>query len=280
MREGRRLKSIDPFAAIAPFVMVERSDSQNSITDFFKVEGAEAFIRELRKEGYDSIGFLHVLIAAYVRMLAKYPKINRFIRGQRIYSRYEIVINMAIKRTMTIDENETTIKMHFKPSDTIFDVYNEVNRVLKKAYEAETDTDSAARVLNYTPRLMKKLIMWNLKLLDYFDLLPSALIEASPFHGSMFLTNVASLNIPPVRHHLYNFGNVPVFIAFGAKRNVERIDKDGNVIRYRVIDFIANLDDRTCEGFYYAQAMKQLKRLIENPEVLREAPEKIEEDVR
>lgn len=280
MREGRRLKSIDPFVAIAPFVMVERSDSQNSITDFFKVEGAEAFIRELRQEGYDSIGFLHVLIASYVRMIAKYPKINRFIRGQRIYSRYEIVINMAIKRTMTIDENETTIKMHFKPSDTIFDVYNEVNRVLKRAYEAETDTDSAARVLNYTPRLMKKFIMWNLKLLDYFDLLPSALIEASPFHGSMFLTNMASLNIPPVRHHLYNFGNVPVFIAFGAKRHIERIDKDGNVIRSRVIDFIANLDDRTCEGFYYAKAMKHLKKLIENPEVLRDVPEKIEEDIR
>lgn len=68
---------------------------------------------------------------------------------------------MAIKRTMTIDENETTIKMYFKPSNTIFGVYKEVNDVLKIAYEDETDTDIAARVLNYyaeTMKYLKKLI--------------------------------------------------------------------------------------------------------------------------
>ena len=35
-----------------------------------------------------------------------------------------------------------------------------------------------------------------------------------PFHGSMIVTTSA-LGIPPIYHHLYNFGNLPVFLAFG-----------------------------------------------------------------
>ena len=81
MREGRRIKSIDPFAAIIPFIMVERSDSQNSITDSFDVSGAEKLIAELRQQGYDAIGILHIIIASYVRAISQFPKINRFIRG-------------------------------------------------------------------------------------------------------------------------------------------------------------------------------------------------------
>ncbi len=280
MREGRRIKSVDPFTSIIPFIMVERSDSQNSITESFDVSGAEKLISELRQQGYDAIGILHIIIASYVRTVSQYPKINRFIRGQRLYARNGIAVNVTIKRKMNLEDNETTIKLHFNPADTLFDVYDKLNAALKKAYEEDTDTDNAARVIGYIPRLLKKFTMWVLKTLDYFDLLPSSLIEASPFHGSLFITNMASLNIPPVRHHLYNFGNIPVFIAFGAKRHVQRFDRDGNLERYKVVDFIANLDDRICEGFYYAQCLKSLKKCMENPSCLTVPPESVVEDVR
>ncbi len=280
MREGRRIKSIDPFAAIIPFIMVERSDSQNSITDSFDVSGAEKLIAELRQQGYDAIGILHIIIASYVRAISQFPKINRFIRGQRIYARNGVVVNMTVKRKMNLDDNETTIKLHFNPSDTLFDVYQKLNDALKIAYEGDTDTDDAARIIGYIPRLLKKFTMWILKTLDYFGMLPSVLVEASPFHGSLFLTNMASLNIPPVRHHLYNFGNIPAFVAFGAKRHVQRFDRDGNLIRSKVVDFIVNLDDRICEGFYYAQALKCFKKCLENPSCLTLPPEQIIDDVR
>ena len=63
MKEGRRLKSLDPFTTIVPYIMVERSDSQNTINESFDVSGAEALIRRLRQDGYDSIGILHIIIA-------------------------------------------------------------------------------------------------------------------------------------------------------------------------------------------------------------------------
>ena len=275
VKEGRR-RRLDPFSAIIPYIMVQRNDAQNHIEISFETANAEAMIRELRQEGYDSIGMLHILIAAYVRTVSQRPAVNRFIRGQKIYARNDIVVNLAVKKKMSLEGVETTIKMHFKPEYTIFDVYDVVNDALKEVYEeADTSVDKVANVINYIPGLIKKGVISLLKTMDYFGLIPSFLIEASPFHGSLFITNMASLNIPAIMHHLYNFGNVPLFIAFGAKRGDLFLDEDGSVRKRRVIDLVLNMDERICDGYYYASAMKMLKKYLTNPEDLREPPKEI-----
>ena len=275
VKEGRRLR-LDPFSAIIPYIMVQRNDAQNHIEISFETANAEAMIRELRQEGYDSIGMLHILIAAYVRTVSQRPAVNRFIRGQKIYARNDIVVNLAVKKKMSLEGVETTIKMHFKPEYTIFDVYDVVNDALKEVYEeADTSVDKVANVINYIPGLIKKGVISLLKTMDYFGLIPSFLIEASPFHGSLFITNMASLNIPAIMHHLYNVGNVPLFIAFGAKRGDLFLDEDGSVRKRRVIDLVLNMDERICDGYYYASAMKMLKKYLTNPEDLREPPKEI-----
>ena len=95
MKEGRRLKSLDPFTTIVPYIMVERSDSQNTINDSFDVAGAETLVRRLRSEGYDSIGILHIVLAAYVRAVSQRPAVNRYIRGQKIYARNGIGLSLG-----------------------------------------------------------------------------------------------------------------------------------------------------------------------------------------
>ncbi len=284
MKEGRRIKTLNPFSTIIPYIMVERSDSQNTINDCFDVSGAEQLVRRLRTEGYDSIGILHIVIAAYVRALSQRPAVNRFIRGQKIYARNGIVINMAVKRKMSLEGDETTVKLKCNPSDTLIDIYHKFNELLLDTVSSEeseaNSTDTAARIIGYIPGLIKKWVIWFLKTLDYFGLLPSALINASPFHGSMFITSMASLNIPPIRHHLYNFGNVPVFIAFGAKRAELVLNEDGSVTKRRVVDFVANLDERICDGYYYASALKMFKKYLVSPEALLNPPEEVVEDIR
>ncbi len=283
MKEGRRLKSLNPFASIVPYIMVERSDSQNTITDCFDISGAEKLVRKLRTEGYDSIGILHIMLAAYVRAISQRPAVNRFIRGQKIYARNGIVINMAVKRKMSLDGEETTIKLKCDPSDTLIDIYHKFNKLLEENIgeeDSSNGTDLAAAIIGHIPGLIKKWVIWFLKLLDYFGLIPSAVLNVSPFHGSMFITSMASLNIPPIRHHLYNFGNVPVFIAFGAKRAELVLNEDGSVTKRRVVDFVANLDERICDGYYYASTLKMFKKYLVSPEGLLEPPAEVVEDVR
>ena len=265
--------------------MVERSDSQNTINDSFDVAGAETLVRRLRSEGYDSIGILHIVLASYVRAVSQRPAVNRFIRGQKIYARNGIVVNMAIKRKMSLDGQETTIKVRFEPTDTLIDVYHKFNKVLEENMKDDGSggnaTDVFAAIIGHIPGLVKKFIVWLLKLMDYFGLIPGYLIrEASPFHGSLFITSMASLNIRPIRHHLYNFGNVPLFLAFGAKRPELVLNEDGSVTKHRVVDFVFNIDERICDGYYFASAMKIFKKYLTAPEGLLEPPEQVIEDVR
>ena len=148
-----------------------------------------------------------------------------------------------------------------------------------RGLRGEGGGDKAARIVCYIPGIFKKLAIGTLRFLDYFGLLPRAVVNASPFHGSLFITNMASLNIPPIVHHLYNFGNVPVFIAFGAKRYEIVLDDEGNASKKRVIDFVANLDERICDGFYYASAMKLFIKYFKDPEELLYPPESVVDDI-
>ena len=285
IKEGRKIRTLAPYNMIIPYIMVHRHDSQNSIKTFVEVAGAESLVRKLRADGYDSIGILHVMIAAYIRALSQRPGVNRFIRGQRIWARNGIVVNMAIKRKMSLDGQETTIKVRFEPTDTLIDVYHKFNKVLEENMKDDGSggnaTDVFAAIIGHIPGLVKKFIVWLLKLMDYFGLIPGYLIrEASPFHGSLFITSMASLNIRPIRHHLYNFGNVPLFLAFGAKRPELVLNEDGSVTKHRVVDFVFNIDERICDGYYFASAMKIFKKYLTAPEGLLEPPEQVIEDVR
>ena len=52
----------------------------------------------------------------------------------------------------------------------------------------------------------------------------------------MYITSMGSLGIPPIYHHLYDFGNVPVFCAFGPKRKAYELEADGTAVSYTHLD--------------------------------------------
>ena len=277
--DGWKLHGIDPYDAVSPYIMVERCDAQNYFNDKIEITKVEQYVKEKRAEGYKNFGIMHVILAAYVRTISQKPYLNRFLSGQKVYARNSIQVNMAVKHELRPDETNTVIKVFFDPEDTAIDIYNKFNATYDKAFAGgENDFDGTARILNYIPGVIKKFVVWFLKLLDYFGLLPKALLNVSPFHGSMFITSMGSLGIPPIYHHLYNFGNVPVFIAFGAKRHVCELDLDGEVVRRRYVDYTVVVDERICDGFAYASGFKMFRRIFSNPWQLDEAPAEVVKD--
>ena len=225
---------------------------------------------------------MHIFIAAYARTISQYPGINRFIRGQRLYARNGIQICLTIKKQMKLNAPESVVKFHISPTDTLEDVYANINKELEenKKEGDQNNMDTAARLLVMLPSIALRSTVSFMKFLDYFGLLPNSLIKLSPFHGSMFISNLGSLGMPPIYHHLYNFGNLPMFITMGAKRTEYKVNRDGKTEKNRLIDFTLVCDDRICDGHYYSKAFKLLKKLIENPEQLFLPPEQVIEDIR
>ena len=280
--DGRRLRSLSPIFAVSPYIMKTRNTSQNFIEDHIEITNMERYIQEKRRAGLTQFGILHVILAAYARSCARYPGLNRFIAGQKIYSRdEEIEVAMTIKKEMHVDSPDTVIKVYFTPRDTARDVYERFSSKVREVKEApeNTDFDSLAKVFHLVPGLLLKFLVWLLGVLDYFGLLPRTLMRLSPFHGSLYITSMASLGIPPIYHHLYDFGNVPVFCSFGKKRRVWETQRDGGTVLRKYVDCNFVTDERIVDGFYFASVMRYLHNLLHDPWQLDQPPEEVIRDV-
>jgi len=281
--DGRRVRTLHPMAQITSYFQWERNICSNFFEESFEITHIDRYIRQKRREGLTDFGITHVLLAAYVRGIAKYPQLNRFIAGQKVYSRGDdIQYCMVIKKEMSVDSPDTSIKVHLNPSDTAVDVYNKLNAAIesvKATKELDSSLDGLIQYFNLIPSLLMKFLVWLLKLLDYFGLLPAFLLELSPFHGSLFFTSMGSLGIPPIYHHLYDFGNLPVFGAFGCKRKAVEVLEDGTIVNRKYVDVKFVLDERIVDGYYYATFFKYYRRLMRNPEILDNPPEEVVQDI-
>ena len=278
-RDGRRLRTLDGLHVATPFVMKDRNDACNQFAEEVNIDKADEFVREQLMAGNEGFSLLHVILAAYVRTISQYPYLNRFVSGQRIFARHKIEVLMVVKKAMNMDSPETSINVIFDPRDTVFDVYERFNEQVVKATTTKNETDGIAGFFGKLPRGIFKAAVSVIKSLDYVGLCPKILTESLPFWGSMIITSMGSLGIKPIYHHLYNLGNLPVFISYGTKRKVYELDKNGNVVTKKVVDLKVVTDERTCDGFQYATAFRAFKKYMENPSVLIDPPETVKEDI-
>lgn len=279
-KDKRRVRTAPSMLAITPFIMNTRVGAMNLMTDRFNVTNLDKYLKQKKAEGLANISAMHVIIAAYIRLVSQRPALNRFIRGQRIWTRRTIEVAITIKKEMTLESPDTVVKVIFDPSDTIYDVYEKLNGAIE-AYRAEPggDFDNTAGLLSRTPRFLLRGIVGLLRFLDYHDCMPKFLDGVSPFHCSMFITSMGSLGIPTIFHHLYDFGTCPVFIAFGSKKREYKLNPDGSMYKEQHIDMSFSLDERICDGFYYASALKLMKHLIRNPDELDTPPATVVDDI-
>lgn len=280
-KEGRLLRSLPAFAEFVPFIMPTRNDACNQYEESFEVSDVDRRLRKLRVDGYKGIGILHFIIAAYIRGVSMLPGMNRFIVGRRIYARDNIEVVMTVKRSLAIDATETTIKVVFEPTDTIFDVYRKMSEKIDeiKTVEGNNNTEDVAEAMCKAPRFLLRFALTILRIMDYFGWLPQSLLDASPFHGSMIITDLGSLRIGPIYHHIYNFGTLPVFISFGAKRHAYELDRHGNMVDRKYVDCKFVMDERTVDGHYYAQFLQAFRYICQHPEIVETPPSKVVEDV-
>lgn len=223
---------------------------------------------------------MNIIYAALIRILAERPQLNRFAMNGTLYARNQILVSLAIKKNLSDDGTETTIKLPFTGTENIFEIKEKLDKVI----EANKDTSTA----NSTDRLAKALSLVSngtlrraikfLSFLDRHGIMPKAVINASPFHTSVFLTNVGSLGIDSVYHHLYNFGTTSLFFAMGKKKKSFIYDDD-EIHEEKCITLAFVGDERICDGYYFANSFKLLSKYLRKPELLEEHAQ-VKEDIK
>ena len=280
-REGRLLRSLPGFAKFIPFIMPQRNDRFIHYEESFEVTELDRMLRKLRVEGYKGIGILHFMIAAHIRSLSMLPGANRFVVGRRIYARNNIEIIMTVKHAVTLNAPETSIKVEFEPTDTILDVYRKMNEAIDeiKSSDEFNGTEDFADTVARLPRFLLRFAITILRVMDYFGWLPQSLLSISPFHGTMIITDLGSLRIGPVYHHIYNFGTLPCFVAFGAKYHKYELNRRGEMEDHKYIDCKFVLDEGIVDGHYWSKLLLAYRYMFEHPDILISPPSKVVEDV-
>ncbi len=278
--DGRRLDNIDPIVRFMPFIMKTRNDAQNMASVSVDYEPLAEYIKKRSKAGV-KISFISLFVAAYVRVVCEYPEMNRFIINKQVFARKFISVSLTVLRNAHDKENldEALVKMEFEPTSTIDEVSSQIDALLKDASneEADNSTVNFANTL-LKMRLLVSIVVGIARLADRYGLLPLWLEHISPFHCSMFITNMASIGMPPIYHHLYNFGNTSVFVAMGKFERRPLFTKDGTAYK-TVVPMWLTTDERICGGASYARAFAYYKKLLENPELLESRPERVNTDI-
>lgn len=271
--DGRKIKTLPALFKVIPSVMLERNDSQVLYKQDIPIKYLDEYIDNKAKDGI-KIAYMHIIYAAIVRVIAERPRLNRFVMNGTTYARNKIYVSLAIKKNLTDDGVETTTKIEYQGTETIFDIKQKLDAIIEqnKEVEANNETDKLAKTLGLIPTGLIRVAVKFLKFLDRHGLLPKAIIKASPFHTSVFLTNVGSLGIDTIYHHLYNFGTTSMFFSMGKKKK-SFIYEDEEIKEEKCITLAFVGDERICDGFYYANSFKSLFRYLKKPELLETAPD-------
>jgi len=272
--DGVRLRKLPGFRKMFPYLMRTRMESTIYHFQRLRLGKTLAWLDKANEAGGKRISLFHIVLAAAVRTLALRPEANRFIVGRRIYQRRTIDLSFVVKRELSEEAAETTVKIPFDPRSTIADVVDRVISVVSKTRESSSSRDEeTAAIVTKLPRCLIRLAVGAVRTLDYYALLPAAFIKGDALYTSVFLANLGSINGEAVYHHLYEWGNATFFVTVGRRKKEPVINERGELGVEEVMDLKISLDERITDGVYFESTIHLLADLIENPERLEERPE-------
>lgn len=253
--------------------MLERSDAQVYFKQDISLKTLDEYISKKAEEGI-KFSYMNIIYAAIVRIISERPSLNRFAMNGRLYDRNEIFVSLSIKKNLTDEGQETVTKLAFKGNENIFEVKEKLDAIIEKNKDIanSNNMDKMAKLLSLIPN---GLILWTVRFLKFLDkhgMLPKKIIELSPFHTSVFLTNVGSLGIDSIYHHIYNFGTTSMFFSMGKKKKSFIYEED-EIHEEKCITIAFVGDERICDGYYYATSFKQLTKYLKKPELLENSSE-------
>ena len=274
--DGKKIKHVDPMYRIAPYIMERRYDAMNMITLDIPYGPIQSYINSKRKSG-TPVSHMAVVIAAYLRTTCKYPAINRFIVNKKVYARNEFAVALVVL-TPNDSVEDTMSKMYFKNTETIFEINKKINDYVEQNRNSPENngTEKIMKVLLSVPGLVNVGVKF-LKLMDRYGLIPKSVLDMSPFHNSLVISNLMSIRTNHIYHHCYDFGTTSLFITMGNLREVAK-RRNGEIVFERCLPLGVVMDERICSGIYFSQAFREMKKYLKDPSLLETPPAEVIED--
>jgi hypothetical protein len=256
---------------ILPHVSPRRNESLFYLPDDVAVETALEFLdkHNRTRPSERPATLFHLLLRAIDQGIALNPRVNRFVKGGRLWQRRGIYVTFTAKRELSNSSALVTLKRHCDPErESLDDMIDRVYGLLQPARRGvESTSDKETRLLTRLPNVLTGMLVRGADVLDRFGLLPLAMIAPAPMFATVFVANLGSVGLDAGFHHLWERGTCS---AFGVMGRI-KADPSGR----RIVNLTWTWDERVEDGLYVSSFTNGVKLHLENPELLLASPSEL-----
>lgn len=264
-RADGKLARVHPYRRMMPFIMQGRNESIVYYDDAVDVEKLLAYVKDARKRFHCDV--THCLVAAVSVGLGKNPTMNNFVSGRRVYERNERQISFSMKRQKKNKKAKiAVVKLEMESGETFEQLCARIQgQIGEERSDKKTYMDKELALFTSFPRPLMNLGVKFFQLLDYYNLLPyNAFIKGDTMYTSVFVANLGSLGMRAAYHHLYEWGNCPLFLMVG-KVEERAVVVDGEIVVKKILPLRYSYDERIDDGLSSSYGMAAMRYVLENP---------------
>ncbi|MBI9109025.1 MAG: 2-oxo acid dehydrogenase subunit E2 [Spirochaetales bacterium] len=269
--DGQPVK-VPGFTKLMPMVSGTRTQSTIFLEQELQLAHTMDFIKDYnktRRPGTRRLSVFQIFLCALGRTIGEKPKMNRFIMNYRYYQRNHISAAFVTKISLHEDAEEVNIIIPLEPDETIDSLNEKFTVHVDNIKTGGSNTsDKSADIFGRLPVFILRLIIVIYKFLDNHNFVSGGMLRAFPFYSTVFLANLGSVQLESPLHHLFDMGTNGIFIALGVIQKEKYFDDDNTVQTRKKMKISFTYDDRIIDGLYAGKAIKLMKKLVENPEML------------
>jgi len=276
--DGTLIPNVHPYRRLMAHIMPTRNESVVYFDTFARVGELKRYLAAANTKFYpqgpdasttssgERVDITHCLVAAGAIGLAENPKMNRFVAGRRLYARNGRFLTFSMKRQkLGRDAKLSAVKLEVKPGETFRQLVERMNgHVHVERSDKKTSADKEFDLFNRLPRAALDVAVSAFKALDHWNVLPRFFIEGDGMYTSMFIANLGSLGMSAGYHHLYEWGNCPLFMMVGQIEKRPLVVGDA-VVPTEVLPIRWSYDERIDDGLNARFGIESVNRALENP---------------
>ena len=264
--DGQLVKQLHPYRKMLFHIMPSKTESVVFYEETLRAETLLAYTEKSRALFQADLN--HLLVAATGVALRENPEMNRFIRGCRLYQRSGVWLTFSMKRKKLEKESRVAaVKLEIDGTENFEELSKRINGLVDiERSSALTYADRELGFFAKVPRPILRGCVGLFSFLDYFNLLPGSFIEKDGLYTSAFIANLGSLGMKAGYHHLFEWGNCPVFITLGEIEE-RAVIEEGAVVVGKVLPIRITYDERIDDGLTAKGAVASLKRILSEPQL-------------
>lgn len=275
-KDAKRLRNLDELHVIMPYILPNRTDNEAVFKDGFIIDEALDYLKKKNanvEEGGFKFTIFHFIIAAFAKAIYLHPKLNYFVAGHRMYERNELSFSFVIKKKFEESSEEALAKIIIErdvKTSLIDQVYESIKKQVYSVRKTHKTDETTKKMGWYAklPRCILRPVVGFVRWMDYHGILPASFIKDDPYYSTVFLSNLGSIKMDADYHHLVNYGTNSFFAIVGEMKKIPVFSENGSFEMKNVVNVSFTIDERIADGFYFANAVKTLRKIIKNPQCL------------